>query len=95
MEMPSLTSDSLYIENILYLEESMKVIMYFSYINNKEIFSAEVKKIGEIRLISSEELHLFLTKFMPYESSIFNKLHKIVWDYIEGREVRFPIQLVS
>jgi hypothetical protein len=45
-------------------------------------------------VVSSDELHSFLMKFMPYESSIFNKLHKIIWDYIEGRKVTFPIQLV-
>lgn len=94
MEMPSSTSSSLYIDNILYSEEDRKVTLYFNCINNKEIFSAEVKKVGEIRLVSSDELHSFLMKFMPYESSIFNKLHKIIWDYIEGKEVTFPIQLV-
>ncbi|CBG89678.1 hypothetical protein ROD_29401 [Citrobacter rodentium ICC168] len=94
MEMPSSTSNSLYINDILYSEEDRKVILYFSCIDNKEIFSAEVKKVGEIKLVSSDELYSFLMKFMPYEPSIFNKLHKIIWDYIEGREVIFPIQLV-
>ncbi len=94
MEMPSSTSSSLYIDNILYSEEDRKVTLYFNCINNKEIFSAEVKKVGEIRLVSSDELHSFLMKFMPYEASIFNKLHKIIWDYIEGKEVTFPLQLV-
>lgn len=94
MEMPSSTSNSLYIENILYSEEDRTVFLYFNYINNKEIFSAEVKKVGEIKVVSSEELYTFLMKFMPYDSSIFNKLHKIIWDYIDGREVPFPIQLV-
>ncbi len=94
METPSSTSNSLYINDILYSEEDRKVILYFNCIDNKEIFSAEVKKIGEIKVVSSDELHSFLMKFMPYESSIFNKLHKIIWDYIEGRKVTFPIQLV-
>jgi hypothetical protein len=94
MEMPSSTSSSLYIDNILYSEEDRKVTLYFNCINNKEIFSAEVKIVGEIRLVSSDESHSFLMKFMPYEASIFNKLHKIIWDYIEGKEVTFPLQLV-
>lgn len=94
MEMPSSTSNSLYIDNILYSEEDKIVVLHFNCINNKEIFSAEVKKAGEIKVVSSDELYSFLMKFMPYESSIFNNLHKIIWDYIEGREVTFPILLV-
>lgn len=94
MEMPSSTSNSLSIENILCSEDNRKVTLYFNCAHNKETFSAEVKKMGEIKLVSSDELHSFLMKFMPYESSIFNELHKIIWDYVEGREVIFPIQLV-
>ncbi|PXW43875.1 hypothetical protein DFO54_110174 [Erwinia sp. AG740] len=94
MEMPSSTSNSLYIDNILYSEEDRSVVLYFSCINNKEILSAKVKKIGEIKVVSSDELYSFLMKFMPDKSSIFNELHKIIWNYIEGREVAFPIQLV-
>lgn len=94
METLSSTSNSLYIENILYSKEDRTVVLYFNCINSKEIYSAEVKQVGEIKVVSSDELYSFLMKFMPYESSIFNKLHKIIWDYIEGREVTFPIQLV-
>lgn len=94
MEMQSSTNSSLYIDNILYSKEDRTVVLYFNCINNKEVFSAEVKKVGEIKVVSSDKLHSFLMKFMPYKSSIFNELHKIIWDYIEGREVTFPTQLV-
>lgn len=94
MEMPSSINDSVYIDNILYSKEDRKAILYFNRLNNKEIFSAEVKKVGEVKLVSSDELHSFLMKLMPHDSSIFNKLHKIIWDYIEGREITFPVQLV-
>lgn len=94
MEMPSSTNKSLSLSNIFYLEEDKKVTLYFHRIDNENVFSAVVKKIGEIKLVSSDELHTFLMEFMPYDPSIFNKLHKIIWDYIEGREVIFPIQLI-
>ena len=54
METPSSTSNSLYINDILYSEEDRKIILYFNCIDNKEIFSAEVKKVGEIKVVSSD-----------------------------------------
>ena len=46
METPSSTSNSLYINDILYSEEDRKIILYFNSMYNKENFSAEVKKDG-------------------------------------------------
>ena len=94
MEMLSSTSDSVFLENISYSKAERIVILYFDCTNTKAIFSAEVKRVGEIKLVSSDDLHSFLMGLMPYESSVFNKLHKIIWDYIEGKDVSFPIRLV-
>lgn len=93
MEMPSSTSDSVYIDNILYSKEDKKVTLCFNYMSSKEIFTAEVRRVGGVKLVSSDELHSFLMEFMPHDCSVFNKLHKIIWDYIEGEKVTFPIKL--
>ncbi|MBK0081709.1 MULTISPECIES: hypothetical protein [Kosakonia] len=93
MEMPSSTSDSVYIDNILYSKEDKKVTLCFNYMSSKEIFTAEVRRVGGVKLVSSDELHSFLMELMPHDSSVFKNLHKIIWDYIEGGEITFPIKL--
>ncbi|REF28188.1 hypothetical protein BDD26_3060 [Xenorhabdus cabanillasii] len=32
---------------------------------------------------------------MPIDTTVIKKLNKVTWDYIEGREVIFPVQLIS
>jgi len=46
MEMPSSTSDSVYIDNILYSKEDKKVTLCFNYMSSREIFTAEVRRVG-------------------------------------------------
>lgn len=92
--MPSSTNKMISIYNILYLDGDKKVILYFHDAGNERFFSADVKRNGDIKLVSSDELNSFLMELMPYDPFIFKKLHKIIWDCIDGRPVALPIQLI-
>lgn len=72
-----------------------KINYEFKLNENIENFSAKsVNNKGIKGLEYSDELDDFIMSIMPFEPNISKKLIKLTWDYIEGREVTFPIQLV-
>ena len=50
--------------------------------------------MGKDGMTSSDELSELLMSLMPYEPAIYKKLYNVVWDYIKGNDVMFPIKLL-
>lgn len=97
MKLPCLNNDGVKIIKIDYDSDSKKIIFYLLSGEGEKKFSASAENKRGIRFISSTpaELEEFLMSLMAIDSQVIKKFNKIVWDYIEGREVKFPIQLVS
>lgn len=97
MKLPCLNNYGVKIIKIDYDSDSKKIIFYLLSGEDEKKFSASAENKGGIRFISSTpaELEEFLMSLMVIDSQVIKKFNKIVWDYIEGREVKFPIQLVS
>ncbi|MDU6926910.1 hypothetical protein [Franconibacter helveticus] len=95
MKLPCLNNDSVKLIKIDYDVGSQKIVFYFLSGENEKIFSTTAENKGGIKFISSSaELEAFLMSLMDRNPQIIKIFNKIVWDYIEGREVVFPIQLV-
>lgn len=55
----------------------------------------QYRRYGDIPVMSSsDELSELLMSLMPYEPAIYKKLYNVVWDYIKGNDVMFPIKLL-
>ncbi|MDE9545338.1 hypothetical protein [Xenorhabdus bovienii] len=63
------------------------------------MFSAIAKNRGGIKFIctddGTDELFNFLMSLMVIDSEVIKKFIKVAWDYIEGKEVIFPVQLIN
>ncbi|ECK8875320.1 hypothetical protein MUZ84_004914 [Salmonella enterica] len=88
-------SHNVFLLSLRYDNVTEKISYEFKSNGNVEIFSAKsVNNKGIKGLEYSDELDNFIMLIMPFEPNISKKLVKLTWDYIEGREVAFPIQLV-
>ncbi|WP_380184875.1 hypothetical protein [Kalamiella sp. sgz302252] len=95
MKSPYLNNDSVKIEQIKYDAESNEITFCFSSDGSKNIFTTTAQNKDGIKFISSsEELEFFLMNLMIEDPQIIKRLNKMAWDYIEGKEMTFPIQLV-
>ncbi|EEC0438261.1 hypothetical protein AH715_003893 [Salmonella enterica subsp. enterica] len=87
-------SHNVFLLSLRYDNVTEKISYEFKSNGNVEIFSAKsVNNKGIKGLEYSDELDNFIMLIMPFEPNISKKLVKLTWDYIEGREVAFPIQL--
>lgn len=95
MKSPCLNNDKVQIIKIDYDTDSKQIIFYFQSDDGEKIFSTTAENKGGIKFISSSaELEEFLMSLMLIDPQVIKNINKITWDYIEGREVIFPIQLV-
>lgn len=95
MKSPYLNNDSVKIEQIKYDAESNEITFCFSSGESKNIFTTTAQNKGGIKFISSsEELEFFLMNLMAQYPQLIKRFNKVTWDYIEGKEMTFPIQLV-
>lgn len=95
MELQCLNNSKTKIINIDYCPDSKVIIFCFLSGDDGKKFSTTAENKGGIKFISSTaELDEFLMTLMIRDSQIIKRINKIAWDYIEGREVTFPIQLV-
>ncbi|UDJ80718.1 hypothetical protein [Kosakonia oryzae] len=77
--------------------ESQTSVVYYclSVQGEVEYFSAKISDNKGIRGIAyTDGLDELIMSVMPLKPKISRVLGEITWDYIEGREVIFPIQLV-
>lgn len=95
MKLPYLNNDSVKVEQIKYDAESNVLTLYFSTGESKIKFTTTAENKGGVKFISSSvELEVFLMNLMAKDPQAIKKFNKITWDYIEGKEIAFPIQLV-
>ncbi|QEM92211.1 hypothetical protein FEI17_16940 [Kosakonia radicincitans] len=77
-------------------ESQTSVVYYCLSVQGKaEYFSAKISDNKGIRGIAyTDGLDELIMSVIPLNPKISRVLGEITWDYIEGREVIFPIQLV-
>ena len=84
--------DNIYLNDIKY---ENGIVSLFLLINNIHKTFTAIPKDGDIPVMSSsDELSELLMSLMPYEPAIYKKLYNVVWDYINGNDVMFPIKLL-
>lgn len=95
MKSPCLNNNSVNIIKIDYDASSHKIDFYLLSGGDVKIFSTTAENKGAVKFISSSaELEVFLMSLMVRDSQVIKNFNEIAWDYIEGREVIFPILLV-
>lgn len=95
MKSPYLNNDSVKVEQIKYDAESNEITFCFSSGESKCTFTTTAENKGGIKFISSSaELEKFLMDLITKDPQVIRRLNKMTWDYIEGKEITFPIQLV-
>ncbi|MBD2794343.1 hypothetical protein ID852_17980 [Xenorhabdus sp. 42] len=100
MKLPCLNKNNVQITRIDYDSDTKKIIFYFLHASEEKILSAIVNnEEGKVKFISaideSDELFNFLMSLMIIDSQVTKNFNRVAWNYIEGREVIFPVQLIS
>ncbi|GAB1438497.1 hypothetical protein MASR2M36_12490 [Providencia sp.] len=91
MTLPTMI-DSVYLIDIQYKNDEANLTIAVNGVS--KIFVC-YPKTGVISVISSSEaLWELLVYLMPYEHSINKKIFKSVWDFINGKDINFPIKLI-
>lgn len=89
------TNHNIDLLSINYVSQTNVINYCLSIQGEAEYFSAEIFDTKGIRGIAyTDGLDELIMSVMLLQPKISKILGEITWDYIEGREVTFPIQLV-
>ncbi|WP_436859260.1 hypothetical protein [Citrobacter tructae] len=89
------TNHNMVLLSINYASQANIVDYCLSIQGEVKYFSAKIFDTKGIRGIAyTDGLDELIMSVMPLQPKISRILGEITWDYIEGREVIFPIQLV-
>ncbi|HHE6469513.1 TPA: hypothetical protein ACPFI9_003403 [Providencia rettgeri] len=77
-------------------DDEMRTISYgFSFNKETKFFMASIFEAKGIKGINyTDELDRLIMSIMPYKPEISKFLSEITWDYIEGRNISLPANLI-
>lgn len=77
-------------------DDEMRTISYgFSFNKETKFFMASIFEAKGIKGINyTDELDKLIMSIMPYKPEISKFLSEITWDYIEGRNISLPANLI-
>ncbi|WP_419177232.1 hypothetical protein [Providencia sneebia] len=77
-------------------DNKTKVISYgFSFNKETKFFMASIFEVKGIKGINyTDELDKLIMSIMPYKPEVSKVLSEITWNYIEGRNISLPANLI-